>query len=40
LAWPKTDGSGLEVSVVVVDAWFTVWVSTGEVEPVKLASPL
>jgi hypothetical protein len=40
LACPKTDGSGLEVKVAVVDAWFTVCVSTGDVEPVKLASPL
>jgi hypothetical protein len=40
LACPNTDGSGVEVSVAVVEAWFTVWVSTGEVEPVKPASPL
>jgi hypothetical protein len=40
LACPKTDGSGLEVKVAVVEAWFTVWVSTGDVELVKLVSPL
>ena len=37
--WPKTDGSGDEVTVVVVDACATVWVSV-PVEVVKLASPL
>jgi hypothetical protein len=40
LACPNTDGSGAEVNVAVVDAWFTVCVSTGEVVPVKLVSPL
>ena len=35
---PKTDGSGDEVTVVVVDAWLTVWVSV-PLEPVKFASP-
>src|SRR5207302_6955229 len=29
-AWPNTDGLGAEVSAVVVPAWPTVWVSTGE----------
>jgi hypothetical protein len=40
LVCPNTDGSGVEVRAAVVDAWFTVWVSTGEVVPVKLVSPL
>ena len=35
---PKTDGSGAEITVVVVAAWFTVWVSVPD-EPVKFASP-
>ncbi|MDT0459518.1 hypothetical protein RM550_28025, partial [Streptomyces sp. DSM 41527] len=37
--WPTTDGSGADVTVVVVDAWLTVWVSV-PLEPVKPASPL
>jgi hypothetical protein len=39
-ACPKTDGSGADVRAVELAAWVTVWVSTGEVEPVKLALPL
>ncbi len=35
---PVTDGSGDEVTVVVVAAWLTVWVSVS-LEPVKFASP-
>ncbi|GAA5610955.1 hypothetical protein Spla01_02102 [Streptomyces platensis] len=37
--WPTTEGSGNEVTVVVVAAWLTVWVSV-PTEEVKLASPL
>ena len=34
--WPVTDGSGVsDVIVVVVVAAVTIWVSTGDVEPVK-----
>ena len=36
---PTTEGSGNEVTVVVVEAWLTVWVSV-PLEPVKFASPL
>ncbi|WP_033271855.1 hypothetical protein [Streptomyces lydicus] len=36
---PTTEGSGDEVTVVMVAAWPTVWVSV-PTEPVKLASPL
>ncbi|MGX1855123.1 hypothetical protein [Streptomyces sp. NPDC055299] len=36
---PTTDGSGDELTVVVVDACPTVWVSV-PVEPVKAALPL
>nr|WP_234331835.1 hypothetical protein [Streptomyces sp. NRRL S-455] len=35
---PTTDGSGVELTVVVVAAWFTVCVSDPE-EPVKSVSP-
>ncbi|MFE7546367.1 hypothetical protein [Streptomyces platensis] len=37
--WPTTDGSGDDVTTVVVDAWFTVWVSV-PTDEVKLALPL
>ncbi|WP_245171369.1 hypothetical protein [Streptomyces decoyicus] len=37
--WPTTEGSGNEVTVVVVEAWLTVWVSV-PLEPAKFASPL
>ncbi|MGW8969766.1 hypothetical protein [Streptomyces platensis] len=37
--WPTTDGSGEDVTVVVVAAWPTVWVSV-PTEELKLASPL
>ncbi|GAA5610949.1 hypothetical protein Spla01_02096 [Streptomyces platensis] len=36
---PNTDGSGAEMTVVVVDAWPTVWVSV-PTDPTKLPSPL
>ena len=36
---PETEGFGAEVRAVVVAAWLTVCVSTGEVEPVKSTSP-
>ncbi|GAO05925.1 hypothetical protein TPA0598_01_02950 [Streptomyces lydicamycinicus] len=36
---PNTDGSGDEVTVVVVDAWPTVWVSV-PTDDEKFASPL
>ncbi|GAA5610956.1 hypothetical protein Spla01_02103 [Streptomyces platensis] len=36
---PDTDGSGDDVTVVVVAAWLTVWVSV-PADEVKLASPL
>ncbi|WP_414506454.1 hypothetical protein [Streptomyces sp. NEAU-L66] len=36
---PTTEGSGAEVTVVVVDAWLTVWVSV-PTEDAKFASPL
>ena len=35
-AWPKTDGLAEEVSVVVVLAWLTVWVSAAEVLVVEV----
>jgi hypothetical protein len=38
--WPKTDGLAEEATVVVVEAWFTVWVKLGELLPVKFVSPL
>ena len=34
--WPKTDGWADDVTAVVVNAWFTAWVTAGEVLPVKL----
>ncbi|MFI5817479.1 hypothetical protein ACIA7S_42140 [Streptomyces sp. NPDC051643] len=40
LASPKAEGSGAEVSVVVVFAALTVWVSMGEVDPLWLVLPL
>jgi hypothetical protein len=36
---PVTDGFTTTVTPVVVAARFTVWVTAGEVEPAKLASP-
>lgn len=40
--WPNTDGlgDGDEVTAVLVEAWFTVWVKLADVLPRKLASPL
>jgi hypothetical protein len=37
---PETEGFGTEVRAVAVAAWLTVCVYTGEVDPVKSASPL
>ncbi|MDF3294441.1 hypothetical protein P3G67_35725, partial [Streptomyces sp. RB6PN23] len=38
-ACPNTDGSGDELNAVDVADRLTVWVSTGDVEPLKLESP-
>src|SRR5205807_1341896 len=37
--WPLPDGLAIDARVVVVAAWFTVWVSTLEVLVEKLPSP-
>jgi hypothetical protein len=37
--WPTTDGFGDEFTAVLVLAWFTVWLCTGDVLPLKLPSP-
>jgi hypothetical protein len=37
--WPNTDGLAEGATVVVVDAWFTVWLSVEDVLPLKFESP-
>jgi len=40
VAWPTVEGSGNTfVMAVLVAAWFTVWLTPGDVLPAKLASP-
>ncbi len=39
-ACPKTDGFAEELSAVVVDAWFTTWLSADEVLALKDVLPL
>src|SRR5882724_11396325 len=37
--WPETDGLGEEVTAVLVEALFTVWMKFGEVLVLKFGSP-
>ena len=37
--WPLFDGFGVDVSAVAVLAWFTFWLTTGDVLGVKSTSP-
>jgi hypothetical protein len=38
-AWPDDDGFTEDVTVVVVDAWFTTWLSVEEVLVLKFVLP-
>ena len=38
-AWPKVDGARFDATVAEVEAWFTVWVNTGDALPRNVESP-
>ena len=39
-SWPALEGLADDITVVLVDAWLTVWVAVDEVPEAKTVSPL